>query len=359
MSTAVKQPELVPPEEKFWIRYSPHHELPLSGLTSLVAHALVIGVLLLASLRLALNQESETLRPPRMDVVQLEGGGGDGLEGLGGELGSAPGSEKTEVAQTPESSVPEPGKAFTPLAQNPSGFELSWTPSSPVPSEEKDIFRELIQDAQEQASKEPPKKVSDPPPTPPKKPVTVAGNQKNNPGAKNGGLSGPATGPGKGNKSGPGIGRGGLDGRPLTKQEIFARRWRFDLTGQAKEHAEKLDAMGIILAMPNPRNKGLLVVQDLKRRPVEVRPENAMMWKDAVKWYNNKPDSVASLARELRIPPPPAFILLLPQEREEKMAQEEKRYAESQGRNPQDVIETWFDFQLRNGTFEPVVIRQK
>ena len=36
-----------PPEERFWQRYSPHHELPLSGAGSFALHLVVLGVLLL------------------------------------------------------------------------------------------------------------------------------------------------------------------------------------------------------------------------------------------------------------------------------------------------------------------------
>src|SRR5262249_1601210 len=38
-----------PPEEQFWKRYSPHGELPLSGVGSLALHALVVGTLVLWS----------------------------------------------------------------------------------------------------------------------------------------------------------------------------------------------------------------------------------------------------------------------------------------------------------------------
>ena len=38
---------LLPPEEKFWQRYSPHSEAPLSGVTSAVVHVLFVGLLLL------------------------------------------------------------------------------------------------------------------------------------------------------------------------------------------------------------------------------------------------------------------------------------------------------------------------
>src|SRR5206468_303868 len=31
-----------PPDEKFWVKYSPHHELPVSGMASLAWHTLAI-----------------------------------------------------------------------------------------------------------------------------------------------------------------------------------------------------------------------------------------------------------------------------------------------------------------------------
>src|SRR5262249_6774190 len=81
---------LVPPEERFWKRYSPHHEAPLSGVVSFVLHGFVIGILALAAMFLTQRREAEGNRPVSMDVVQLEGGG-TGFEGGGG--GGAPGPE--------------------------------------------------------------------------------------------------------------------------------------------------------------------------------------------------------------------------------------------------------------------------
>src|SRR5580700_11123624 len=33
------------PDERFWIKYSPHHELPLSAASSVFVHALAFGVI--------------------------------------------------------------------------------------------------------------------------------------------------------------------------------------------------------------------------------------------------------------------------------------------------------------------------
>src|SRR5438067_9637644 len=81
---------LTPPEERFWQRYSPHHEAPLSGVGSFVLHGLVLGILILGYTLLNQRREAESNRLVTMDVVQLEGGG-SGFEGGGGEPG-APGA---------------------------------------------------------------------------------------------------------------------------------------------------------------------------------------------------------------------------------------------------------------------------
>lgn len=358
MAAQVKErpvPEPCLPDEKFWVRYSPHHEFPLSGMTSLVLHALAIGVLVLASFRVALLQQSDVLKPPSMDVVQLEGGG-SGLEGLGGELGTGSPEGKTEITAPAEKGPAGTEETKPLLTPNLSGPELSL---APLPTEGGELdpaegLADILKEIQERDKQEPKAARK---PDAPRTSAKVAGTPPKK-GEGGSGLGGSGTGPGKGTKAGPGTGQGGIPGRAATQQEIFAHRWKFDLTGGPKEHAAKLDAMGIILALPDRRGTGLLVVRDLKRRPVELRPENAAQWKDAVVWYSRNPQSVWSLAQELRIPAPPSFILLLPKDREEIMAREERRYAESQGRDPRTIRETEFDFQLKNGAFEPVVIRQ-
>src|SRR5437016_4140404 len=85
---------LIPPDEKFWQRYSPHSEAPLSGVTSAVIHVLAIGLLLLViwiQFRTGIEEENRSLP---VDVVKFGGGGGTpggkGLDG-GRERGKDPG----------------------------------------------------------------------------------------------------------------------------------------------------------------------------------------------------------------------------------------------------------------------------
>src|SRR5207244_11554562 len=134
-------------------------------------------------------------------------------------------------------------------------------------------------------------------------------------------------------------------------------------SGDGKEHAAKLDAVGMTLAIAD--GNGFRLITDLKRRPVDAPRDQLLRFKDAIKWYNVRPESVSSLARELQIPVPrdtaghSYVILLLPKAREQKIAEAERRYAESQRRPVQNIRATWFDFRLRNGVYEPVVIRQE
>src|SRR5262249_57664525 len=74
---------LVPPEERFWKRYSPHHEAPLSGVVSFVLHGFVIGLMALAAVFLTQRREAEG-RPVSMDVVPIESGGPRFQSGRGG-----------------------------------------------------------------------------------------------------------------------------------------------------------------------------------------------------------------------------------------------------------------------------------
>ena len=67
-----------------------------------------------------------------------------------------------------------------------------------------------------------------------------------------------------------------------------------------------------------------------------------------------------ALAKEIQLSFVPARVfLLLSKDREEKMAQEEAEFARRQGRDPNSIRATWFDFRLQDGAYEPVVIRQE
>jgi hypothetical protein len=353
------RPVVLTPEEVFWQRYSPHHECLLSWVSSVTLHGLVVGALLLIALTAwwAKNSEANPLRPPNMDVVQLEGGGDGGLEGGGAEPGPLQASSgKTEAVtdnnpKKTEATLPQQ-KFLMPKTQE---LELPALVDIGEPArdiEMLDSLKKITQEVEQAMQIAPPVEKAEP-----KDKGTTTGK------TGKGGQGGGGVGTGKGSKTGPGTGGGGPGGRKATRAEILAHRWRFDMSGDGKEHADKLDAVGVTLAIPD--GAGFRLITDLKRRPVDAQRDSLVRFKDAIKWYNLRPESVASLTRELQIQMPRDLagrsyvILLLPKDREQKMADVERRYAESQGRPVRNIRATWFDFRLRNGVYEPVVIRQE
>jgi hypothetical protein len=362
---ATKEQPPIPPEETMWQQYSPHFELPLASATSVFLHGFVIGILAIGGLAVFFTANLEASKPVKMDVVMVEGGG-TGFEGLSGESGS-PGDPNAAPART---------ENVTPLPEQNNQPEFQPTPRPPM-EEPRELGLPLIDDGAipdsgelvlemqkvlDDAQKELAKQMDLPPPLPvpkrlptPKTSVAGSGNPKGT-----GGLGGAGGGTGLGKQKGPFFGKGGPPGgRKATDQEIKAFRWRFDLAGDPREHARKLAATGVIVAVPDPTG-GFIIITDLNRRPVEKRRDALAAYKDAVKWYNTRPDSVQGLASELQLGFVPKYVvLLLPQDREQRIAQEEARYAQDRGRNVKLVQATWFDFRLMNGTYEPVVTKQQ
>src|SRR5207237_9412148 len=75
---------VVPPEEKFWKRYSPHHEAPLSGVSSFALHLLLIPLLLLIAWVASKVKDEDENRSLPVDVVRVNfPGGGGSPEGAG------------------------------------------------------------------------------------------------------------------------------------------------------------------------------------------------------------------------------------------------------------------------------------
>jgi hypothetical protein len=349
MSTVAKETSVgtVPPDEKFWQRYSAHHEFPLAGMTSFFIHALVIGVMALAGFWYLFQRESESNKPPTMDMVQLAGGG-DGDEGAAGTPGlpGNPGPKEMETVLNPATGAVEPVPEA--ILKDAPKLELA-VPEVDLTESKSDLesmLSKLEKDAAEQAKKTV-KKESSPAKKQPS-PSTVKG------GGGEGGTGGAG---GKGTK-GIGTGAGGPGGRKATKAEIYAMRWRFNLGRNAKEHVDQLKAVGLVVVFRSPQGVDYFV-NDLNRRPVALKRGNIAQFKDAVQWENTSMTSLVDLATELRLEFVPTKVLLfLPMEREEKIAAEEYRFADANKNKVQNIKETHFEFRLRDGVYEPVAVFQ-
>jgi hypothetical protein len=97
----------LPPEERFWRRYSPHHEFPLSSATSVALHVLVVVLLLLVAwVAVKLRLDEGTTPLPVIAVTVGDGGRGEKAPGPGnGDGANLP--EDREAS--PEVRKPMPG----------------------------------------------------------------------------------------------------------------------------------------------------------------------------------------------------------------------------------------------------------
>src|SRR4051812_11037220 len=84
---------LVPPEERFWKRYSPHGEAPLSAAGSFALHLLGVGGLFLFALYVANLFYNPTTSLPVEPVRFALGGGGGSKHGVGTGPGVGGGPE--------------------------------------------------------------------------------------------------------------------------------------------------------------------------------------------------------------------------------------------------------------------------
>jgi hypothetical protein len=339
---------ILSPDDSFWQRYSPHHEAPVAAAIALTLYGLALGVMLLIAWTTLLARTSEASRPPNMDVVyamgEPDGGGGGEPAPLGqpdGEQEAPAPKIEANPAKTEEKFPAVPSIPVTDVPET----VLDKTPDPATDSVGEDLER--IDKEVKKTAKPAPKAVAQNPPK---------GGKRKGPRGLPDGVAG---GKGPGGFGGGPPGKGGPRGIALTKQQVYAQRWRFDMSGNGKEHAAKLAAAGVILIV-HDRFGGYGVLRDLRKRPAVPMPENLFALRNAVQWTNNKQDSLFGLATELQLNAVPvAVTILLPKEREEKMAEAEAAYAQQHGLDFKQITETWFDFRLHNGTFEPVVIRQK
>jgi hypothetical protein len=85
------------------------------------------------------------------------------------------------------------------------------------------------------------------------------------------------------------------------------------------------------------------IIRDLSRRPATGEVEDLASL-HRLFWEDDRPESVAGLARALGIPAPPAFLALFPQELEDHLAALEKARLDQDfpGHTEDDIAETHF-----------------
>jgi hypothetical protein len=337
MTTAVapvkanaEQPR-VPPDEQFWVRYSPHHEFPLSTVTSFALHVLVIGLLLLCAFVLVANKPVNQVP---VEVVHFAGGGGD-------PRADGPGPGRAVVPPVEEGA--KPGTDTTPPEKRP-GIE---TPGVKPVIEFDDNARRAISVRTGPTDSRALINLMD------RLHSTFGPPQKPGPGqggpGDSGGL-GEGHGPGTGPASGPGTGKA-----HLTQREKRMLRWTMHFnTDTGRDYLAQLAGLGAFIAVPIRETSGgsdYELIREPLKTPVMLLKEdvNAL---NRIFWFESDRQSVRDVMQALGLTLRPShFVAFLPEELENTLFKLEREKA---GTRPEDdILETHFRVRHANGRYFP------
>jgi hypothetical protein len=317
------------PEERFWQRYSPHGEMPLSMAGSVAVHALVIGALVLATIYFA----SLFFKPNRslpVEPVRLNDNAGGG--GAKGAIGDGPGRggrvENVEAGN---------------LGNDPGAQEKQPDVPKLTPAQLSDIKIKFDDDAQRFI------KDSSAPGTKAFAQLPDLIRRKLGDGLKEGPGKGPGTGPGEGPGKGPGVGKA-----TLSKREKRMLRWTMRFTANnGPDYLSQLSALGAILAIPvveapEPQYE---LLKDLKARPAVLVKEDLSKI-ERIYWIDSNPKSVNDVMTTLGLRMRPSrFVAFMPRELEDKLFEMEKKAMIERGRkyNEDEIEETVFRVVAQGG----------
>ncbi|MCS7166394.1 MAG: hypothetical protein RMI91_00445 [Gemmatales bacterium] len=265
-------------EEPMYLKYSAHHELPLSLGSAVLLHLfLILGFAVLAAYG-GCGLWSYNPPPPELDVVDA-GGGGEGDNSPPDAVEDSPIVDQPQVPEKPADKPPEVNPPETVIPDKP--------PEQPPPNR------------------------------PQGKPGDV-------------GRGGPGTGGGLGSGTGPGIGSGVGPG----VQTVRARRmhrWKMVMPyASSREYLNRLIELQAILVIPRP--DGLyLFYRELGNRNLKPTLEGqdalSALSRRLIHWTDDNPQSVAALAHALNLDftPKRAFVFF-PVELERALAERELKY---------------------------------
>lgn len=301
---------LVPPEEQFWKRYSPHGEAPISLAGSFMMHVMLAGGALFFAAYLA----SYFMPTPNLPIEAVRlGGGGGKVGGVGDGKGIGSGVA-APVEDVPKENVPQPGDV-----EAPPKVELNPVEAKKIEQTFNADDARYIQDAKSASAK------------------AFAGledklRRKLADGLQPGkGEGGTGSGGGKGTGTGTGYGSGAGSGRDkLNAREKRMLRWHMRFTAATgPEYLAQLRDLKAILAFPvtegdDPTYK---TVRDLKRGGTLLDEDVAKLQR--IYWIDDSPKSVEDIlaALGLRMPKRPSrFVAFMPQELEAQLYKMERDY---------------------------------
>lgn len=330
-----EKPQKVPTQEpKFWTKYSPHHEFPLSAVSSVFAHILVLGAIALV-LTGFLGTMFHDNKPVPVEAIQIAGGGGGDPDGIGDRRDGVKPQKAEAVTQE---------KTNTPLANADKSVASpleATTPKTTLPKEETDSTRFINQDElalSSSATSDAAKKLND------HLTGLIRGQGQGGPGS--GGGQGSGVGTGRGDGIGPGT-------APAAERIKRKNRWVMIFsTRSGLDYARQLSDLGAILAVRAGSDTDYMIYENLAQRPVSGRLDDVTKI-NRIFWIDDNRDSVRSLCEVLGISPiPDQLVAFFPMDLENELRSKEARHYSG---NEDDIELTRFKIVARGGKYTPEV----
>jgi hypothetical protein len=330
----------LPIDQPIMVRYSPHHEFPLSTVSSVGLHAVVIGLLIIGGIVITRLNWGGEIAPTPADAVAMElpGGGGGNPNGVGTGPGNGASGDDEDAP------LPDPNERYE-VGQPREKLKEARKEAQTLPEFKDETGQRLIDDYGPELDKY--LRINKNLRTKLKEGLAAGKGQG---GSGSGGGHGTGHGTGKGDSTGPGSG---------SAEERAKRVLRWTLifnTRNGNDYANQLQAFGAFLAIePANPDDDFLVIRDLRNRPVRPTPEDVSKI-HRIFWVDDNPSSVRSLSQALGIAPPQKFYAFFPEEVEADLLRKELSY---RGKTEDQITETRFEVRRQGGTYVAVVVSQR
>ncbi len=317
-----QQSEPVSTWRRFWHRYSPNGEFPLSSCSSLAIHVLIVLLLIL----LAKAFQKHERAAPGVDVVQVgdDPDAAAGLQAAGGEAGS--------LAETSQSDSPP----FPDLPERPTE-ELQTNVASDASRASRVADDAAVSSQASQAAQRAAQSAA-------RARQGLARAKERLRKNMNQGTGGAAAGDSAGGGGSGATGRAARPGRWILRFRSISVE---DLLNQYA-------GLSAELAFPDPGDR-FRFFYNLGLRPPPSRLQG-LEKESRLYWQEDNPQSLGGLTQYLGLAPVPYMLVFLPETVEEKMARMEAAYA---GLKEDQIASTTFEVVRRGGGYDIQVVDQK
>jgi hypothetical protein len=322
------------PSEQFWQRYSPHHELPISGISSIALHVFIGSLVVVGAVWLGQAKAKDKMPVP-FGMVQIS----DTPDGESG-------NDKMVSGEQVASNLP-------PIPTTPrQDWKLPPLPNEPMPGLNIPVKEGIDVGSVLKENEEARKRIREMPALDRRLLDELANKQAAKDGTGQQGKKGTKGGPEKGDPKADGVVNNERVNRKL--------RWIMNFsTTDGRDYLKQLEDLGAKLAIPLKGEKYLLI-NDLSK-PAKTETVDDLSSLNLIWWTDNTEKSVEGLTKALKIKETPAIIIaFFPKELEDRLAKMELAFAEKNGyKSVDEVGETTYRIKQVKSKYEPVVVDQR